>query len=277
MSTKNFCDGEKRLIRIHGSCAAEHCIELVSERLNIFGLVMETDTIGITTDGASVIVKVGKLLPCYQQLCNAHGIQLAVVDVLYKKKPHKEVEQAATDESIECEDDKDLETQMNDGLAVTIEPTLVDSVELISRYSALLMKVRKVVKLFKRSPTKDDLFLQKYVKEEKVINELIISLQPLKLAVEALCRRESTLITADTTLKFVLDKLYSQGTTLSAELAEALRNRIAERRLSEVTEPVQEDIMELEEDGLDDDAETVKMTLGQELEMELKREENFYK
>lgn len=147
------------------------------------------------------------------------------------------------------------------------------------------MKVRKVVKIFKKSPTKDDLFLQKYVKEDKgkelslildchtrwnsllsmlerfynlkvcidkalidvgseikfsgdewsIINELIVSLQPLKLAVEALCRRESTLITADTTLKFVLDKLNNQGTSLSAELAEALRNRIAERRLSEVT------------------------------------------
>ncbi|KAJ2937741.1 hypothetical protein O0L34_g19134 [Tuta absoluta] len=246
---------------------------------------METDTIGMTTDGASVMVKVGKLLPLYQQLCHAHGVQLAVVDVLYKKKPHKEVEQAAPDENDECEDDEDLETEMNDGLAVTVEPTLVDSVELIPRYSKLLMKVRKVVKHFKKSPTKDDLFLQKYVKEEKgkelslildcrtrwnsllsmlerfyylkvcidkalidvgsevkfssdewsIINELIVSLKPLKMAVEALCRRESTLITADTTLKFVLDKLYSQGTTLSTELAEALRNRIAERRLSEVT------------------------------------------
>ncbi|GBP44944.1 hypothetical protein EVAR_84435_1 [Eumeta japonica] len=285
---------KKRFISIHGSCTAEHCIELVSERLTIFGLVMETDT-EITIDGAFVMVKVGKFLPCYQQLCYAYGIQLAVVDVLYKKKPYKEVEQAATHESDEYEDDGDLETEMNDRLAVTVEPTLVDSVELIPRYSALLMKVRKVVKLFKKSPTKFNLFLQKYVKEVKalidvgseikfsgdecsIINELIVSLQPLKLAVEALYRRESTLITADTTLKSVVDKLYSQGTTLSAELAEALRNRIAERRFSEVTEPVQEDIMELEGNGLDDDAEPMKMTLEQELEMELKREkENFNK
>ncbi|GBP65545.1 hypothetical protein EVAR_87521_1 [Eumeta japonica] len=212
-----------------------------------------------------------------------------MVDVLYKKEPYKEVEQSATDESDECEDDEDLETKMNDGLAVTVEPSLVNSVELNPRYSALLMKVRKVVKLFKKSPTKFDLFLQKYVKEEKalidvgfeikfsgnewsILNELIVSLQPLKLAVEALCRRESTLITANTTLKFVLDKLYSQGTTLSAELAEALRTRIAERHLSEVTESVQEKIMELERDGLDDDAEPVKMTLEHNLNMELKRE-----
>ncbi|KAL3280695.1 hypothetical protein HHI36_003932 [Cryptolaemus montrouzieri] len=56
---------------------------------------------------------------CYQQLCYAHGIQLAVVDMLYKKKPHKEVEQAATDESDECEGDEHLETEnteMNDGI-----------------------------------------------------------------------------------------------------------------------------------------------------------------
>ena len=269
------------LIRIYGSCTAEHCIELVSERLKKFGLNFETDIIGITTDGASVMVKVGRLLPCYQQLCFAHGIQLAVVDVLYKKKAQKEVEQTEIDESDEY-DDEDTET--NEGLEVVIEPTPAEP-EVIPRYSELLKKVRKVVKTFKKSPTKDDMFLQKYVKEAKgkelslildcctrwnsllsmlerfysvkvcidkalidtgsdtkfsadewsLINELIASLQPVKLAVEALCRRESSLITADTTLKFVLDKLKSQDTILSAELSEALRKRIGEWRLTEVT------------------------------------------
>lgn len=56
------------LIRIQGSCTVEHCIELVAERLNIFGLMIESDTIGITTNGTSVMVKVCKLLPSYQQL-----------------------------------------------------------------------------------------------------------------------------------------------------------------------------------------------------------------
>ncbi|GBL93242.1 hypothetical protein AVEN_42681-1 [Araneus ventricosus] len=39
-------------------------------------------------------------------------------------------------------------------------------VEAIPRYNDLLQKVRKGVKLFKRSPTKYDMCLQKYVKED---------------------------------------------------------------------------------------------------------------
>lgn len=77
------------LIRIRGSCNAEHAISLVKDRLTSFGIDFDTDVIGITTDGASVMVKIGKLVSCYQQLCFAHGIQLAVVDILYKKKNRK--------------------------------------------------------------------------------------------------------------------------------------------------------------------------------------------
>ncbi|GBN96568.1 hypothetical protein AVEN_85187-1 [Araneus ventricosus] len=152
--------------------------------------------------------------------------------------------------------------------------------EVIPRYKDLLQKVRKVVLLFKRSPTIYDMYLKKYVKEDtgkelslildcrtrwncllamierfhklKVcidkalidigtdttfsdlewlkIKDLIESLQPFKLAVEALCRRNSTLLTAETTVKFILEKLVTQDTMLSAELSEALRVRIKERR-----------------------------------------------
>ncbi|GBN56050.1 hypothetical protein AVEN_24040-1 [Araneus ventricosus] len=62
------------------------------------------------------------------------------------------------------------------------------------------------------------------------IKDLIESLQPFKLAVEALCRRDSTLLTAETTLTFILEKLVTHDTMLSAELSEALRVRIKERR-----------------------------------------------
>ncbi|GBO05139.1 hypothetical protein AVEN_199559-1 [Araneus ventricosus] len=64
------------------------------------------------------------------------------------------------------------------------------------------------------------------------IKDLIDSLQPFKLAVEALCRRDSTLLTAETTLKFILEKLLTQDAVLSAEFPEALRVRIKERRTS---------------------------------------------
>ncbi|GBN98829.1 hypothetical protein AVEN_265140-1 [Araneus ventricosus] len=81
------------LIRIHGSCTAEHTISLTKQkRLESFGFDSDTDIIGVTTDGASVMVKFGKLMSCYQQLCFAHGLQLAVVDILYKKNIEREGE-----------------------------------------------------------------------------------------------------------------------------------------------------------------------------------------
>ncbi|GBM98597.1 hypothetical protein AVEN_205766-1 [Araneus ventricosus] len=70
------------LIRIHGSSTAEHIISLIKKKtLESFGLYSDTDIIGVTTDGASVMVKVGKLMSCYQQLCFVHGLQLAVIDI----------------------------------------------------------------------------------------------------------------------------------------------------------------------------------------------------
>jgi hypothetical protein len=44
-------------------------------------VVFFDDIVGMKTNGA-----VGRLTECHQQLYFAHGIQLAVIDVLYKKK-----------------------------------------------------------------------------------------------------------------------------------------------------------------------------------------------
>lgn len=152
--------------------------------------------------------------------------------------------------------------------------------KIASNYKDLITKVRKVVKIFRRSPTKNDLILQKYIQEEHdkrleliidcktrwnslvnmlerfyivrlciskalidlrseirftetewfAINDLKNSWQPLKLGVEVLCRRDATLITAETTVRFILEKLNNQSTPLSTKLAAALRRRIKQRR-----------------------------------------------
>lgn len=52
------------------------CIEYV---------LLETDIVAITKDGAKVMVKMGRQLPFTHQLCIAHGLHLAVMDVLYSK------------------------------------------------------------------------------------------------------------------------------------------------------------------------------------------------
>ena len=46
---------------------------------------MHTDIVAIITDGASVMIKVGRIINIDQQLCFAHGVQLWVIEVLYKK------------------------------------------------------------------------------------------------------------------------------------------------------------------------------------------------
>ena len=57
-----------------------------------------------------------------------------------------------------------------------------------------------------------------------------MALQPVKVAVEALCREDINLYTADVTLKFLLDELSKQSSFLARELKEEIIIRIKERR-----------------------------------------------
>ncbi|KAJ6646218.1 hypothetical protein Bhyg_01429, partial [Pseudolycoriella hygida] len=66
--------------------------------------------------------------------------------------------------------------------------------------------------------------------EMELVCEISTALKPLKAAVEALCRRDANLLTADAILSFALNKLRELNTELSNELFEALEKRINERR-----------------------------------------------
>lgn len=144
----------------------------------------------------------------------------------------------------------------------------------------LINKVRQVVKMFRKSPTKNDDVLQRYVKADfgseislsldcrtrlnsllemlekffeirycvkkalidlksdivfsdedfDLLDELIRSLLPIKLAVEALCRRDANLLMADATMKFMLEKLKGVGGDLSQEVYTAFVCQIIKRR-----------------------------------------------
>jgi hypothetical protein len=79
------------LVRIVGSLPAEQCRELIKARLSSFGLDYAVDIAGQTTDGASVMVKLGKLCPSVlHQLCLSHGAHLAVLDTVYQKTGEEE-------------------------------------------------------------------------------------------------------------------------------------------------------------------------------------------
>jgi len=56
------------LIRVHGAMPAETCVDLIKKKLQEFGLNLEEDIVAISTDGASVMCKVGKLISPEHQL-----------------------------------------------------------------------------------------------------------------------------------------------------------------------------------------------------------------
>lgn len=74
------------LIRIYGSMPAETAVDLLKKRLSEFGLFLDDDVVNITTDGASVMTKVGRLISPLQQLCYAHGIQLSIIDCICRSR-----------------------------------------------------------------------------------------------------------------------------------------------------------------------------------------------
>ncbi|XP_063841155.1 uncharacterized protein LOC135089507 [Scylla paramamosain] len=167
------------MARITGSLPAETAVEVVENKLAEFQVNLERDVVACVTDGASVMVKFGKLVKTCHHMCYAHGIHLAVCDVLYKKTDgnlvslerrnvtHLQEEEADDVEAvpeeeelssmIEVVSDEDLENIRLEDL----EDDEVGNIDL----SVTINKVRKIVKIFRKSPTRNEK-LQMYVVSE---------------------------------------------------------------------------------------------------------------
>ncbi|GFW91993.1 uncharacterized protein TNCV_2152731 [Trichonephila clavipes] len=74
------------MLRISGSFSAENCVKAAETKLQEFGITTEKHIVACVTDGASMMVKFGKIMTCEYHLCYAHAIHLAVCDVLYNKQ-----------------------------------------------------------------------------------------------------------------------------------------------------------------------------------------------
>lgn len=150
------------VIRIQGSMNAAKAIKLVEERLESFGLNLNTDVVATVTDGASLMVKLGKETSPHHVTCYAHGIHLAVCDVLYKKAKHTP-SVPLTDENCSGSDTEsateDEDEDEDDSKQVEVTPVLSPNLQNVVK------KVRKTVKIFRRSPVKNDDNLQPFVLE----------------------------------------------------------------------------------------------------------------
>ena len=248
------------------------------EKLEKHKLNLHTDIVAIITDGASIMKKVGKIINIDQQLCFAHGVQLGVIEVLYKKletaQQYDKEDENESDESDSCpeQDIYDSERFIGSSRNKITEASI----------GPLINKVRKIILLFRKSPTKNDI-LQQYIKtefgkdivllkdcktrwsslllmlerfyllrvcikkalidirnkdesldlshnENQMLLEIITALVPIKTTVEALCRQDSNLFTADIAINFMLKKLHDANNDISEKLYVALKFRMEERR-----------------------------------------------
>ena len=170
------------LIRVWGSQTAHTLKRLIEMRLQDFQIGWD-DVIAVTTDGASVMLKLGRLLPCHHNVCLSHTLHLVVTDVFYvpSKKKDKEDssadgdEQEDLDESLDVDpnhenDDSDDEAESDeeeDSEGIVPKPTTSytdkDLPALKHHIDPVVKKVRKIVNKFRKSPVKNDA-LQKAVK-----------------------------------------------------------------------------------------------------------------
>ena len=169
--------------RAYGSMPAEKQIQLISDRLQKYGLDYSKDIIGMTTDGASVMEKMGedlnKEFGIEHFICLAHTLHLVVGDIFYKKKEtistNTQVENVSLDQAIEDEITNEIIDDNDDDAEELAEFQVLDNanagneilVELISEYKTLVAEIRRTCKLFKKSPVKNDDNLQVHVRDEK--------------------------------------------------------------------------------------------------------------
>lgn len=285
------------LVPIYGSMTAENCLRVLKERLSKFDISLETDIVAIVTDGPNVMIKVGRLVCTEQQLCLAHGVNLAVCDVLYEKHNYLQDNPTADDTTNEPAVAVDYMEDRNDDdhledldspescLILMSQNEHIPELTQDENIKELIKKIRKVVVYFKRSALKNETVLQKYVKIEhgkelsllldcktrwnslltmlerfnllktcvqkalidlnhpirledddfELVDKIVDVLTPIKLTVEAICRRDANLCTADAALKFLIKQLSSKNSTLAKKMKTSLVERIKQRRSDDLT------------------------------------------
>ena len=66
------------------------------------------------------------------------------------------------------------------------------------------------------------------------LDEMKAALEPVKLAVEAMCHQNTTLLTAEGIFLFLIREMKKQRTTLAKKLLSAVKNRIQQRRKNDL-------------------------------------------
>ncbi|XP_037820480.1 uncharacterized protein LOC119609680 [Lucilia sericata] len=131
------------MVYIPGKSGALEIRDLMETRLKEYNITFENHIVATTTDGPNVMKKFVRQSPVDGVFCLNHALHLAVVDVLYKKT---EVEPISAD--LELSDSNEFEDKLEDDSE--------DYVFVINtNYKLVLEQTRRVIKLFRKSPTKN--------------------------------------------------------------------------------------------------------------------------
>lgn len=154
------------LIRILGVASAQNLLNLVVNRLAVYGINnIDQELSSIVTDGCNVMLKLGEIItPVNQEICYAHTLQLAIMDLLYSKDSSKESEvQCSTNGDEDEYNRNEIEADLNcDEIYHEIEDDFEFSIK--EDYKDLINFIRCIVKHF-RHPKEMEL-LQRQVKAD---------------------------------------------------------------------------------------------------------------
>ena len=131
------------MVRVDGNMPAERTVDLVKGRLEKFNLSLDNDITATVTDGASVMTKFGRLTSPTHVLCLAHAMHLSVCDVLYQQR--RSALSSIIPEEVEDDEEDEL-------------PAMI-----VPEYDCIIDKVRKVSRIFRKSPVRNDENLQPQV------------------------------------------------------------------------------------------------------------------
>jgi hypothetical protein len=119
------------------------------------------------------MIATGRKLGILHQLCLAHGVHLAVTDVLYKPRAELEVEAFRESQEVHMDDDDknnddvdELEEEILMGENFYLEEYPVDDLlpDLSFTYKAIIDNVREIIKSFRKSPLRME-YLQDCVRK----------------------------------------------------------------------------------------------------------------
>ena len=152
------------LLPIKGSLTSDRAVGMVESKLKIYNLGLKEDIVCVVTDGTNSMKKIARLIPCQQQLCLAHAIQLAVTDVLYKKEPTRgedptisEPDSTDSDELSRSDSESDEDSNADEDSEFTVSCESDVSAKITHIFCApVVQKVRKVVRIYRKSPLKSE-------------------------------------------------------------------------------------------------------------------------